>query len=169
MWLTTTYIVCCESSCFQANHESWALIRDVFHSVLYHCLLTLILRQPSRHFPFFMILFLTAIDNTINMFTDKTTSSSVPKLFICQNNVSWNITSMGKCVPETIHDIKWQYQKYMYGNRVISNSFYMFNQKKDEVESSAIIKQRKIYRRSSSAIDILGSCRYSLNTEIFLD
>ena len=62
---------------------------------------------------------------------------------------------MGKCVPETINDIKWQYQQYMHGNIVVSHLFYMFNEKKDEVEINAIIKQRQIYRRFSSAIDIL--------------
>ena len=56
----------------------------------------------------------------------------------------------------------------MYGNRVISNLFYIVNQKKDEVEISNIVKQRKMYRKYSSAIDILGSFVYSLITEIFL-
>jgi hypothetical protein len=46
---------------------------------------------------------------------------------------------MGKCVSETINDIKWQYQQCMYGNRVISNLFDIFNQKKDEVEIGDII------------------------------
>jgi hypothetical protein len=75
---------------------------------------------------------------------------------------------MGKCVPETLNDIKWQYQQYMYGNRIISNLFHMFNQKKDEVEINNIVKQRKMFRKFSSAIDILGSFAYSLITEIFL-
>ena len=45
------FIVCCESNCFQAIHESWALILDAFHYVLYHWSLTLIWRQPWHHFP----------------------------------------------------------------------------------------------------------------------
>jgi hypothetical protein len=44
----------------------------------------------------------------------------------------------------------------------------MFNQKKDEVEISNIVKQRKMYRNYSSAIDILGSFGYSIITEIFV-
>jgi hypothetical protein len=75
---------------------------------------------------------------------------------------------MGKCVPETINDIKWQNQQCMYGNRVISNLFDMFHQKKDEVEINNIVKQRKMFHKFSSAIDILGSFGYSLITEIFL-
>ena len=51
--------------------------------------------------------------------------------------------------------------------RVISNLFYMFNQKKDEVEINNIVKPRKMYRKYSSAFDILGSFGYSLITEIF--
>ena len=52
--------------------------------------------------------------------------------------------------------------------RVISILFYMFNQKKDEVEINDIVKQRKMYRKYSSAIDILGYVGYSLITEIVL-
>jgi hypothetical protein len=44
----------------------------------------------------------------------------------------------------------------------------MFNQKKDEAEISNMVKQRKMYRKYSSAIDILGSFGYSLITGIFL-
>ena len=50
--------------------------------------------------------------------------------------------------------------------RVISNLFYMFNQKKDEVGISNTFKQRQMYRKYSSLIDILGSFGYSLITEI---
>ena len=51
MWPTTTYIVYCESNCFQTSYESWTLILDTFfYSVLYHCSLTLILRQPWHQF-----------------------------------------------------------------------------------------------------------------------
>jgi hypothetical protein len=75
---------------------------------------------------------------------------------------------MGKCLPEKINDIKWQYQQCMYGNIVISNLFDMFNQKKDEVEINNIVKRRKIFHKFSSAIDILGSFGYSLITDIFL-
>jgi len=49
---------------------------------------------------------------------------------------------------------------------LVDSLLYMFNQKKDEVEISDIIKQRKMYRRFSSAIDILGCFWYSMNTEI---
>jgi hypothetical protein len=56
-----------------------------------------------------------------------------------QIDITWNCTYMGKCVSETINDIKWQYQKCMNGNRVISNLFDIFNQKKDEVEIGDII------------------------------
>lgn len=155
------------------SHEPWFYMFFILYYTTARWLLFWGNRDISFHI--FMCLFLKAIDNSRNdidknqhMFSDKRTSSSVSKTCICQSDVTWNWTSIGKCVPETINDIKWQYQQYIYGNRVMSTLFYMFNQMKDEVEISDIIKQRKIYRRFSSAIDILGSFRYSLNTEICL-
>ena len=44
----------------------------------------------------------------------------------------------------------------------------MFNLKKDEVEINNIVKQRNMYRKYSSAFNILGSFGYSLITDIFL-
>jgi hypothetical protein len=54
---------------------------------------------------------------------------------------------MGKFVPETINDSKWHINNACIEYRVISNLFYMFNQKKDEVEINDIVKQRNMNRR----------------------